>query len=47
MGSVCVTMPNFIRIGKTVSQRYGNLTVFKMAAAANLDLLGAYWDNPR
>ena len=28
-------------------QRYGDLTVFKMAASAILDLLGAYWDHPR
>jgi len=29
-------MPNFIKIGKTVADN-GNLTVFKMAAAAILD----------
>ena len=28
-------------------RRYGDLTVFKMAASAILDMSGVYWDHPR
>jgi len=43
-GTICVTVPNFIKIG----QRYGDLTVFlKMAASAILDMSGVDWGHPR
>jgi len=35
-GPICVIMPNLIKIGKTVTDIYGELTVFIMAAVRHL-----------
>jgi len=35
-GPICVNLPNFIKIGQTVAEIYGDLTVFKLAAVRHL-----------
>ena len=40
-------MPNFVNIDQSVAVISHFCDFFKMAAAAILDLSGAYWDQPR
>jgi len=43
----CNIKPNFVKIGANPLQRYCYFSIFKMVAAAILDLFGAYLDHPQ
>jgi len=47
-GPICITKPNFIKIGQTVAEIWRFNGFFsKWRPSAILDLSGAYWDHPR
>ena len=46
-GPICVTIPNFIKIGQTIAQIWRFNFFFKRWPSAILDLSGAYRDHPR